>query len=41
MWAGTVDVNWAKEHHALWAEKEAARGQASPPAGRSTMQPAE
>jgi formate dehydrogenase subunit gamma len=41
MWDGTVDVNWAKEHHSLWAEKEAAEGHvsASPPKGK--MQPAE
>jgi formate dehydrogenase subunit gamma len=41
MWDGTVDANWAKEHHSLWAEKEAAKGQvsASPPPGK--MQPAE
>ena len=41
MWDGTVDVNWAKEHHSLWLEKEAAKGQvgATPPEGR--MQPAE
>ena len=25
MWDGTVDLNWAKQHHSLWAEKEAAR----------------
>jgi formate dehydrogenase subunit gamma len=22
MWDGTVDVNWAKEHHSLWLEEE-------------------
>ena len=25
MGEGTVDVNWAKEHHALWLEQENAR----------------
>ena len=37
---GTVDVNWAKEHHSLWAEKEVAKGNitASP---EGTMQAAE
>src|SRR5205085_7478524 len=25
MGEGTVDVNWAKEHHALWLEQEGAR----------------
>ena len=41
MWEGTVDVNWAKEHHSLWAQEELAKGEAkpSPPAGK--MQPAE
>jgi formate dehydrogenase subunit gamma len=41
MWDGTVDVNWAKEHHSLWAEKEAAKEHAAArqPAGR--MQAAE
>ena len=40
MWDGTVDVNWAKEHHSLWAEQEAAKEKAgTPPAGK--MQPAE
>jgi formate dehydrogenase subunit gamma len=40
MWDGTVDENWAKEHHSLWAQREAAKGDiTSPPAGR--MQPAE
>ena len=41
MWDGTVDANWAKEHHSLWAEKEAAKGEvtAPPPGGR--MHPAE
>ena len=29
---GTVDVNWAKEHHSLWLEEEQATGpHASPP----------
>jgi formate dehydrogenase subunit gamma len=25
MWDGTVDANWAKQHHSLWAEKETAQ----------------
>ena len=29
MWDGTVDVNWAKEHHSLWLEQEAAKGHVS------------
>src|SRR5206468_10759399 len=41
MGSGTVDVNWAKEHHSLWAEQEISKGDvsASPPRGK--MQPAE
>jgi formate dehydrogenase subunit gamma len=42
MWDGTVDQNWAKEHHSLWAEKEAAKGHVSGPAPEGgRMQPAE
>jgi formate dehydrogenase subunit gamma len=38
---GEVDVNWAKQHHKLWVDKELARGRAaSPPAGASA-EPAE
>lgn len=33
---GTVDVNWAKEHHNLWVEEEMGRG-----AGNARTQPAE
>jgi formate dehydrogenase subunit gamma len=28
MGSGEVDVNWARQHHSLWLEKEAAKGQA-------------
>lgn len=40
MGSGTVDVNWAREHHSLWLEKEMMR---SPPAdpSRSAATPAE
>ena len=31
MWDGSVDVNWAKEHHSAWLEEEFARGRAAPP----------
>ena len=41
MWAGEVDMNWAKEHHSLWLEQEAAEGRVAPPPRRGTMQPAE
>ena len=41
MWDGTVDLNWAKEHHRLWLEQELAQGRgAKPPAGASAT-PAE
>ncbi len=33
MGTGEVDLNWAKEHHALWVEEEQAKGNA--PAGRA------
>jgi formate dehydrogenase subunit gamma len=34
MGTGTVDLNWAKEHHNLWVEQELAKGRgATPPAG--------
>src|ERR1043166_730932 len=42
MWDGTVDANWAKEHHDLWYEQEVQKGHVapSPPEG-GKMQPAE
>ncbi|MBX9775389.1 MAG: formate dehydrogenase subunit gamma [Xanthobacteraceae bacterium] len=39
MGTGTVDENWAKQHHSLWLEEEKAKGKVEAPAGR--MQPAE
>ena len=42
MWDGTVDENWAKEHHRIWYEKEAAAGHVgAPPPQGGRMQPAE
>jgi formate dehydrogenase subunit gamma len=42
MWDGTVDENWAKEHHRIWYEKEAAAGHVgAPPPEGGRMQPAE
>jgi len=29
---GSVDINWAKEHHNLWVEEEMARGANDPKA---------
>jgi formate dehydrogenase subunit gamma len=39
MGTGTVDENWAKQHHSLWLEEEKAKTGATPAPGR--MQPAE
>jgi formate dehydrogenase subunit gamma len=39
MGTGTVDENWAKQHHSIWLEEEKAKGKVEAPAGR--MQPAE
>jgi formate dehydrogenase subunit gamma len=36
---GTVDVNWAKQHHSLWLAQQEAKGNVAPAGGR--MQPAE
>ena len=46
MGTGTVDVNWAKQHHSLWLKAETAKGRVkgsvSPPSPQAgTMQPAE
>jgi formate dehydrogenase subunit gamma len=41
MWDGTVDENWAKEHHSRWAEQEAAKGHISAPSPEGRVQPAE
>src|SRR5215470_18072134 len=41
MWDGTVDVNWAKEHHRLWLETEAPEGRVGAPPPKGKMQPAE
>jgi formate dehydrogenase subunit gamma len=41
MWDGTVDENWAREHHRLWLEREAARGNIAPPPPAAHVQPAE
>jgi formate dehydrogenase subunit gamma len=41
MWDGTVDENWAREHHRLWLEREQARGRVAPPPPAARVQPAE
>jgi formate dehydrogenase subunit gamma len=40
MGEGTVDLNWAEEHHNLWVEEEARKGQVAPP-GHAAAPPAE
>jgi formate dehydrogenase subunit gamma len=40
MGTGTVDVNWAKQHHSLWLAQQEAKGRVSPPP-EGKMQPAE
>jgi formate dehydrogenase subunit gamma len=40
MGSGTVDVNWAKEHHSLWIEEEQAKARA-PSGGAARTVPAE
>jgi formate dehydrogenase subunit gamma len=42
MGTGTVDENWAKQHHSLWLEEEHAKaGAGAPPPQSGRMQPAE
>jgi formate dehydrogenase subunit gamma len=41
MWDGTVDVNWAKQHHDLWLAEETSKGHVSAPPPEGKMQPAE
>jgi len=41
MWDGTVDANWAREHHSLWLEQEASKGHVAAPPAPGTMQAAE
>jgi formate dehydrogenase subunit gamma len=37
MGSGTVDLNWAKEHHALWLEEEGARSPTNPTQPQPTV----
>jgi formate dehydrogenase subunit gamma len=41
MGSGTVDVNWAREHHPLWLEQEMARTGPNESQRQPGMQPAE
>jgi formate dehydrogenase subunit gamma len=38
---GTVDINWAKEHHSLWVEEEKANAGPRAPQSRPAATPAE
>ena len=39
MGSGTVDLNWAKEHHSLWLEEEGARGRTGAAQSQPTIVP--
>jgi formate dehydrogenase subunit gamma len=41
MGTGSVDLNWAREHHALWLQDEIAKGHVSNLPPRSSARPAE
>jgi formate dehydrogenase subunit gamma len=41
MGTGEVDVNWAKQHHSVWVEKELAQGRRATPPPRAVTTPAE
>ena len=42
MWDGTVDENWAKQHHSIWYDREVGKGNAPvAPAPDGKVQPAE
>ena len=41
MGSGTVDLNWAKEHHSLWLEEELAGSRAGPAQPQPTVAPGE
>jgi formate dehydrogenase subunit gamma len=46
MGEGTVDLNWAEQHHPLWVERQGAArqvaaGSAPPPSGSAATTPAE
>ena len=41
MATGSVDLNWAREHHALWLQEEIAKGEVPNLPPRSSASPAE
>ena len=38
---GTVDENWAKQHHSIWYEQEVVKGNIAAPTPEARIQPAE
>jgi formate dehydrogenase subunit gamma len=40
MWDGTVDENWAKQHHVIWYEREVAKGNVPEPPALGKVPPA-
>lgn len=41
MGTGTVDLNWAKQHHSIWVEQELAKGREATPPPQAAATPAE
>ena len=41
MGTGTVDLNWAKQHHSAWVEQEVAKGRGASPPPEAAATPAE
>jgi formate dehydrogenase subunit gamma len=41
MGEGTVDLNWAKQHHSLWVDKQLAKGRDASPPPQAAATPAE
>ncbi len=41
MGTGSVDLNWAEEHHRIWLEEEIAKGRGPTPAPEASTSPAE
>jgi formate dehydrogenase subunit gamma len=41
MWDGTVDENWAKQHHSIWYEREVGKGNVPVVPSEGKAQPAE
>jgi formate dehydrogenase subunit gamma len=41
MGTGTVDLNWAKQHHSKWVEEEVAKGRSASPPAEGAARPAE